>query len=134
MSDQRGRSSTAWAVAACAIALAAVGVGLLFGGTQTVGVLFRGSDANPLGALLGAALVGVGAMTWIARRSLLGGIYGRAVVVGNQVHFVVGALVLLKYGLATGGPPALWTLTALYFIGASLFSYLLVRTGPRSER
>ena len=56
------------------------------------GRTLSGAEASDLVLvqLLGAALLGIGAASWVARRSLLGGIYGRAVVVGNQVFAFVG--------------------------------------------
>jgi hypothetical protein len=70
-------------------------------------------------------------MNWIARRSTLGGIYGKAVVVGNQAHFIVGAIVLLKHGIIAGGPLGFWILTGFYVVGAGLFSFLLLGPGAR---
>ena len=88
--------------------------------------LMLGSGDPVLLQVLGAALLGYGTANWTARGSLLGGIYGRAVVAGNQMHLMVGALLLVKRGVQVGAPhPAYWVLSALYVFGAVLFSYLL---------
>ena len=63
-------------------------------------------------------------MNWIARGAALGGIYGRAVVVANQVHTTIGALVLVRYAISTGVSPLYWAVTAFYVSAALFFSYL----------
>ena len=63
-------------------------------------------------------------MNWTARGSVLGGIYGRAVVAGNQTHLTVGAILLVKHGFVAGGSPAYWILTGVYVLGAGLFLHL----------
>ena len=118
-----------WAVTAAALTLAGLGAALLFAGGEVGEAVFRHADVGPLAPLLGGALIGFGAMNWIARGSTLGGIYGRAVVVGNHWHFVVGSLVLLKHGVAAGGSAWFWLLTGVYVLGAGLFSYLLFGPG-----
>ena len=51
---------------------------------------------------------------------------GRAVVAGNQMHLMIGALLLVKRGVQIAAPhPAYWVLTALYVFGAGFFSYLM---------
>jgi len=132
MSDEKGWAHTRWAVSAAALFLAAMGAALLFAGTEVADAVFRRPDVEPLASLLGGALLGFGAMNWIARRSILGGIYGKAVVVGNHWHFVVGAIVLLKHGAAAGGSAGFWILTCAYVLGAGLFSYLLFGPGVRT--
>jgi hypothetical protein len=88
-------------------------------------------SAPLIGQLLGGALLGFAVMNWIARGSTLGGIYGRAVVAGNQMHFTVAGLALLKHVFSHGGPPALWILAVIYALGAALFLNLMFRGGPR---
>ncbi len=95
MTSEVKQGRIAWAVTASAVALLAVGLALLFSG-QWVGVsVFGRNDVEPMATLLGTPLIGFGAMNWIARKSTLGGIYGRPLVAGNLVHFLAGALVLL---------------------------------------
>lgn len=134
MREALDRERVTWAVTASAVFLATVGAALLFAGKEISGAVFRRPDVAPLASLLGAALLGFGAMNWTARRSILGGIYGRAVVGGNQAHFVVGAIVLLRHGIASGGPPGFWVLTGLYVLGAGLFSFLLFGPGVRPQQ
>jgi hypothetical protein len=131
MSGETVGGWTGWAVTGAALSLVGVGTALLFAGQEVGGAVFGRPPVEPLASLLGGALVGFGAMNWIARRSTLGGIYGKAVVVGNQAHFIVGAIVLLKHGIIAGGPLGFWILTGFYVVGAGLFSFLLLGPGAR---
>lgn len=111
--------------------LALCGIALLFQPQVTGSWTDEGAQMHVLNQVLGAALLGFAAANWIARRSMLGGIYGRAIVAGNQVFALVGALVLL--GSTPAQPnPGYWLLFALLAAGAALFSWLLIR-GPRVE-
>ena len=133
MSDDRTKRLVGPAVALSALCFAAIGVLLLFAPEEVGGTLIPRAGGGPLVQLLGAALIGYGAMNWIARGSLLGGIYGRAVVAGNQTHLTVGALLLVKHGLIAGGSPAYWILTGVYVLGAGLFLYLFFSSGIRGD-
>lgn len=90
-----------------------------------------------LAQLLGASLLAFAAGNWTARGAILGGIYGRAVVVGNQAFAFVGTLVLLK-NLATESGSAFWFLFLVLAFGGVLYSVLmfrpalLVRSSPES--
>lgn len=109
-----------------AVCLGSVGAALLFAPVEAGNVLMPGSSRPVLVQLLGGALVGYGIANWTARGSALGGIYGRAVVAGNQAHFMIGALLLLTHGRGAAAPhAAFWGFTALYVIGALFFSYLM---------
>lgn len=109
-----------------ALCSAIAGALLLFAPDEASRVLILGSGGPILVQLLGAALLGFGSANWIARGALLGGIYGRAVVAGNQTHLTVGALLLVKHGVDVGVPhSAYWVLTVLYVLGAVFFSYLM---------
>jgi hypothetical protein len=122
-------------VASSAVCAAAFGAMLLFAPGEVSGALTPGRDSGPLIPLLGAALLGFGAMNWIARGSVLGGIYGKAVVASNQTHLTIGGLVLVKQGVDGGtGTLAYWVLTVAYVLGAIFFSYLtFFSSGIRGE-
>ena len=130
-SDDMARRRVRLAVVLSAFCLGIAGIALTFAPEEIGGML--GLNAAPIALqLIGAALLGFGVMNWTARGSTLGGIYGRAVVAGNQMHFTVGALALVKHGLAAGGPPMFWALTIVYLLGAALFLHLLFYGGPRA--
>ncbi len=125
MSSDRTHRGVRAGVALSALCLATFGAMLMFAPEEVSGVLMLGAGGGPLAQLLGAALLGFGVMNWIARGAVLGGIYGRAVVAGNQTHLTIGALLLLKRGVDVGAShPAYWVLTGLYVLGAGLFGYL----------
>jgi len=49
-----------------------------------------------LGQLLGAAWLAVAALNWLQRESILGGIYGRPVVLANVALYLISALSLIR--------------------------------------
>ena len=126
MSDDRDASLVKRVVGLSAIFLGAVGALLLFAPDEVGGLLVPAPGvASPFLQLLGAGLLGFGALNWIGRHHPLGGIYGRAIVAGNQMHSTVGAVVLLKHGITEGASPAYWIVAALYVAQALFFSQLL---------
>lgn len=124
---------TRMALSASAVLFGVSGLGMLFVPDEVARLLGLVAGA-PLVQLLGAALLGIAAMNWTARGMALGGIYGRAVTAGNQVHAFIGAMVLLRYTFSTGGPAGMWVLTAVYVLAAVYFSWLMFfSTGLRKE-
>ncbi len=75
--------------------------------------------------LHGAALLGFAALNWMAKDSLIGGIYNRPVAIGNLLHFAVGAITLVKWVLAGASSAATLVATALYAIFALGFVALV---------
>lgn len=111
------------------------GAVLVFAPGESAAFLFAAEAGSPIVfSLLGAALFAFGIVDWTARRSLLGGIYGRAVVLGNATHLVVGALALVRFVADGGRHPVLWGATAVYAVGAVFYGLLLFRSpvGPPS--
>lgn len=45
---------------------------------------------------MGALFLGFGLLNWMAKGSIIGGIYNKPLVIGNLMHFGVGAITLLK--------------------------------------
>ena len=130
MSDDPSASLVKRGVGLSAIFLGGVGVLLLFAPEEVGGTLVPAPGvASPFLQLLGAGLLGFGTLNWIGRHHPLGGIYGRAIVASNQVHFTVGAVLLVKHGVSAGGSIAYWTLSVLYVAQALFFSHLIF--GPR---
>jgi Fe2+ transport system protein B len=83
---------------ASSILLLAAGVTLTFA-PQEAASLFSTPTFSVLPLImqmLGALYFGFGMVNWLAKESLLGGIYGRPIVVGNLAHFTIGALALMK--------------------------------------
>lgn len=84
------------------------------------------SDADVVAQLVGAAFIGFGAANWIARAAPLGGIYGRAVVVGNQAFSLIGSLILLT-NIPTDPPAGFWLVLLLLVSAAILHGSLLIK-------
>jgi hypothetical protein len=61
---------------------------------------------------------------------VLGGIYGRPVVVANMTATGIGALVLLRAALNQPASVALWITFGVAGAAASAFARLLYRGGP----
>lgn len=116
-------------VATYAVLLALCGGALLFVPSEVGSLVSGGAGGTPLLVqLLGAAFLGFAAATWVARHSLLGGIYGRAIVAGNQAFAVIGSLVLIG-GVPAEPGVAFWALLAILVMGAALFGWLMFK-GP----
>jgi hypothetical protein len=101
-----------------------VGATLLFAPGEVSTALAPVGRGHVLVQVLGAALLGFAVMNWTARGSALGGIYGRAVVVGNQMHLMVGAILILTARNEATRHPAFWVFAGLYIAGAAFFTYL----------
>lgn len=82
-----------------------------------------------LGQLLAAAWLAIATLNWLQRSTILGGIYGRPVVMTNTtVHFIT-ALALVR-PVARGATPAvLWLLLMPATFLAAVYAWLLLR-GP----
>ena len=107
------------------------GAGLLFASDVLLPALVPGfpRSAAWLGQLLGAAWLGVAALNWVGRGTLLGGIYGRAIVLANAVLYFVGALSLLR-ALAGGQAPAAWWLVFAPMAALAAVYWALLMRGP----
>ena len=46
--------------------------------------------------ILSALYLGFGIINWMAKETLIGGIYNRPIAIGNLMHFGVGAIALVK--------------------------------------
>ena len=107
------------------------GTGLLFASDVLLPALVPGLPraAAWLGQLLGAAWLGVAALNWLQRGTLLGGIYGRAVVFANVALYFVSALSLLRALVGGAAPAAWWMVLAPMAALAVAYGALLLR-GP----
>lgn len=89
------------------------------------------SAASPPAALAlqvgGALYVGFAMTNWTAKAQLLGGIYGRPLVIGNLVHFVSGALALIK-SYFSGEPRAVLVPLLIYLVFAICFAAVFFRS------
>ena len=74
--------------------------------------------------ILGALLLAFAMINWMAKDILIGGIYSRPVAVGNFMHFVVGALALIK-GVMKNQDMVVLAAAIIYTIFAILFAVVL---------
>lgn len=85
------------------------------------------TSAELLVQLTGALYVGFGALDWMSKGSLMGGIYGRPVAMGNLLHFVAGAFALARAAPAMGQPSLAWGMTLAYSLLALGFGLVVFR-------
>ena len=80
--------------------------------------------------ILSALYLGFGILNWMAKGTLIGGIYNRPITLGNLMHFVVGAITLVKVisNIQTHTEIIIF-LTVFYVIFALLFAYVF-KTNP----
>ena len=107
------------------------GIAMLFAPDALLPALIPGFPpaAAWLGQLLAAAWLGVAALNWLQRSVMLGGIYGRPLVLANLVLYFVSGLSLLRALVAGVAPPALWALAVPAALLAFCYAALLLR-GP----
>lgn len=114
-----------------AAALLLGGLSLLFGSDLMLPGLVPGFPpaATWLGQLLGAAWLGLAALNWLHRGAVLGGIYGRPVVLANLVTYLIAGLSLLKPLQGPSSSGLLWFLAVPATVLAIAYGALLFR-GP----
>ncbi|MDP1676253.1 MAG: hypothetical protein Q8L88_05250 [Bacteroidota bacterium] len=119
---------------AASIVLGVTGIALSFF-PQEISTLLHAHTTTTLTVilqLLGALYFGFAMLNWLAKDSLLGGIYGRPIVAGNVTHFVIGALALLKV-LLQNNQMLIWIAAIVYAIFAVLFSLVMYRNPAKKE-
>ncbi|MBZ5856607.1 hypothetical protein [Flavihumibacter profundi] len=119
-----------------AILLAVVGISLSFLPEEISHFLVV--DNSPIFHLLlqitGALFFAFAMLNWMAKGSIIGGIYNRPLAVANFTHFAIGSLALLKAVLRHHDlPSAIWAITFGYCLLAVLFARILFRS-PAIEK
>lgn len=110
---------------ASAVFMGALGLAATFAPQEIAARL----HATPLAIqLLGALYLGFAMQNWMAKESLIGGIYGRPIAIGNLVHFVVAALALVKIALRLPSDRVVLGLTIAYAVFAIAFGMMLFRS------
>jgi hypothetical protein len=87
--------------------------------------------AELLVQIAGALFLGFAAVNWMGKASLMGGIYGRPVAIGNLLHFLVAAIALLKAAPSLSDPLA-WPVAAVYAGLAAGFAFIVFRNPLRA--
>jgi hypothetical protein len=107
------------------------GLALLFASDVILPRLIPGFPAGGvwLGQLLAAAWLAVALLNWLSRATLLGGIYGRPVVLTNAALYFIATMVLFKIVVRGNAPAALWLILVPAALFAGIYGWLLFR-GP----
>jgi hypothetical protein len=85
----------------------------------------------PFVQILGALYLGFAIANWTAKDSVIGGIYGRALALGNLVHFLVGVLSIARAPMVNGTVKA--GFIAVYAIFTVFFGWLVFFASPASQ-
>ena len=112
-----------------ALLLGIIGIGLSFLPAEILTMLhIKTSQTSALiMQLLGALYLGFGMMNWMAKDSIIGGIYNKPLVTGNLMHFAIGAITLLKIAFnIKDSKEVLIPLTVIYTLFA--LAYMIVFT------
>jgi hypothetical protein len=80
--------------------------------------------------LAGALYLAFAILNWMAKDSLIGGIYARPVSLGNLVHFLVGAITLIKAVVAGYRDPAIVGGAVMYSLFAVGFIWIVFFWSP----
>jgi hypothetical protein len=115
-----------WVTSLLAFGLVVLGVGFVFASAQMSVVVFGRSDVRPIAPLFGAVVLAFGVMNWMVRRSVIDGRDARAIVIANEVHFIVAAILLILHLAAVGGTGFFILLTLFYVVGALWYGYVLL--------
>jgi hypothetical protein len=117
-----------------ALFMAVLGLGASFGPLEILGHYgFSGGGPDVLILqLAGALYLGFAILNWMARTTLIGGIYSRPVAVGNFMHFAVVAVTLLKAVSSGFRSSEILVASIIYSVFAVWFG-LVVFTHPSTK-
>ncbi|WP_177764170.1 hypothetical protein [Flavobacterium sp. I3-2] len=81
--------------------------------------------------ILGGLFLGFSITNWASRTILIGGIYGRAIYLGNMVHFLVGGLALLKWNIENNFPSTASLIFLIIYLSFALLYSLNLFFNPK---
>jgi hypothetical protein len=85
--------------------------------------------------IMSALYLGFGILNWMAKGTLIGGIYNRPIAIGNLMHFGVGAIALVKIASKIQAHSEIViSLTAVYVIFAILFVYVFRTNQTKTQK
>ena len=119
-----------------AVFLAAIGIGLSFLPKEIAGFIGI-NDSKILQLILqlmGALYLAFAMLNWMAKGSIIGGIYNKPIAIANFTHFFIGALALIKALMNNHTLPfEVWILAGIYCIFTILF-WLIFSRHPVSDK
>ena len=85
--------------------------------------------------LLSALYLGSGLLNWMAKGTLIGGIYNKPIAIGNLMYFGVGAIALVKVASSIQThSEIIISLTIVYVIFVILFAYVFLTNPTKTEK
>ena len=122
---------TRYLMTGSAAAMALAGLALQFAPHEMLVAVGVAATAGAAAAaqVTGGLYLGFAMLNWMSKGARIGGIYGRPLAMANLVHFVAGALALMKHA-ANGASLLLWGVTVLYATLAAAFTFVTF-THPR---
>ena len=113
-----------------AVFLGIIGIGLTFLPAEIVGLLniLVTNGFLVMLQVLGSLYFAFAMLNWMAKGSIIGGIYNRPIVIANFTHFFMGALALGKSLVSNPElPHTSWLLAVIYAVFAGLYGVFLFR-------
>ena len=118
-----------------AIVLAVLGLTLTFAPAETQ--RYFGATPSAIVSLVlqiaGAAFLGFAFLDWMAKDSVIGGIYNRPLAMGNFLHFFAGACAAVKFVLAYSSGVVTVAIAVIYCVLAAGFAFVAFGSGITSE-
>jgi hypothetical protein len=121
--------NTKFLLGSSALVLGAAGVAGTFLPQELLTALHLPAAGVPvlLIQLHAAILLAFGIANWMAKGSLMGGIYNRPLALGNLIHFAIGTITLCKFA-ASSHPPFIIVAAAIYVAFAIGFGLVVFRS------
>jgi predicted DNA repair protein MutK len=115
--------STKILMASSAVFMAALGLAATFLPQEIIAALGGGTVRTLplLVQVLGALYLGFAMLNWMAKESLIGGIYSRPVSMGNFLHFAIAGIAMVKAVAAGERAVSILICTAIYAVFAIAF-------------
>jgi hypothetical protein len=114
----------------CAAFLALTGISLTFLPNEIADLLGISSSKTFLLILqlLGSLYLAFAMLNWMAKGSIIGGIYNRPIALASFTHFFIRAITLIKALWNNHGPPVeVWVIAGIYAVFAVLFWLIFSR-------
>jgi len=102
-------------------------------------IAYLNNDANLISILflqiLSSLYLGFAIMNWMAKGSIIGGIYNKPIAIGNMMHFGVGAIAMLKVIFKIQAhTEIIISLTVIYSMLALSFAYVFMNNPSKLEK
>ena len=120
-------------------ALLLAGIGILLSFLPNEVMEYLNVESNTITILflnlLSALYLGFGLLNWMAKGTLIGGIYNKPIAIGNLMHFGVGAIALVKVASSIQThSEIIILLTIVYVIFVILFAYVFLTNPIKTEK